>query len=134
VSHALARFGSWAEVLEASRSGVQLWYASPIDVESAAPARAAAVTRVYKSGKIRVRVADQLVFTAEAGHLNRFFRKPRVVHVECPDASSYRWLLAHIDGIAVLRSIGPEAPERFVILDEDKWRERRLAAGGKELP
>jgi hypothetical protein len=84
----LVRFETWEQVLEAARSGERLWYASPMDVASAYGRRIVAVIRVYKNGKLRIdAMSSQLDnFTADAGHLYRFFRRAK--DEPLPDATS----------------------------------------------
>jgi hypothetical protein len=77
----LVRFETWAQVLEAARRGVQLWYGSPLDASQAYPHKQVRVVRVYKNGKLRV---DPLTnqagpFTCDAGHLYRFRKRPDAV-------------------------------------------------------
>jgi hypothetical protein len=61
-------------VLAAARRGERLWYHAPMDLRP----QSIAVDRVFKNGKIRIdplsNQADK--FTADAGHLNRFRRRP----------------------------------------------------------
>lgn len=66
-------FASWPDVLEAARRGEPLWYGAPLDRHP----RSVVVKKVYKNGKIRIdpmsNQADD--FTADRGHLDRFFRR-----------------------------------------------------------
>ena len=68
-------FSSWSDVLSAARRGDRLWYGAPLDRHPIS----IMVKKVYKNGKIRIdpmsNQADD--FTADAGHLNRFFRRDR---------------------------------------------------------
>lgn len=63
-------FETWDHVLCAARTGAQLWYHAPMDVR----ATRVHVRKVFKNGKIRIesRIGDGLIFTVDAGHLDRF--------------------------------------------------------------
>lgn len=78
MSQNLVRFDSWAQVLEAARAGVQLWYEAPMDAARAYPAEQVAVRKVFKNGKLRIDPLSNQAgpFTADAGHLYRFRRRP----------------------------------------------------------
>jgi hypothetical protein len=66
-------FPSWVSVLEAARRGDRLWYKAPFDRHP----RSIMVVKVFKNGGIRIdpmsNQADK--FTADRGHLDRFFRR-----------------------------------------------------------
>lgn len=74
----LVRFETWEQVLEAARNGEQLWYEAPMDAAQAYPAKQVVVRRVYKNGKLRLDPLSNQAepFTADAGQLYRFRRKP----------------------------------------------------------
>lgn len=66
-------FSSWDEVLAAARRGDWLAYQAPLDRQP----RSIHVDKVYKNGRVRIdplsNQADK--FTADKGHLDRFFRR-----------------------------------------------------------
>lgn len=66
-------FGSWLNVRHAAESRVSLFYWAPLDT---AP-RPIIVLRVFKNGKVRLS-GGEVTFTADDGHLDRFYRLERV--------------------------------------------------------
>lgn len=66
-------FSSWGDVMEAARHGDRLWYQALFDRRP----RSIMVVKVFKNGGIRIDpVSNQAdKFTADKGHLDRFFRK-----------------------------------------------------------
>ena len=71
-------FNTWREVLEHVRSGAQLYYHAPFDLE---PAMVGAKT--VRGGKVRIvpRTSDADAFTADRKHLDRM-RKGPLFHPE----------------------------------------------------
>ncbi len=63
-----APFASWHGVKHASENRVTLFYKAPLDT---AP-RPVIVRKVFKNGKLRID-AGEVSFTADAGHLERFY-------------------------------------------------------------
>lgn len=61
-------FGAWAGVL--AHTG-PLFYHAPLDYRPAI----VTVVRRFKNGKLRLRAGD-VSFTADAGHLDRFYARP----------------------------------------------------------
>ena len=63
-----APFASWQSVRYAADHKVSLFYHAPLDH---AP-RPVFVTKIFKNGKLRIN-AGEVIFTADSGHLDRFF-------------------------------------------------------------
>jgi len=84
VSEKLGGFATWADVLAAAKAGEPLYYKAPLDVRAIAfhPGRGeyryearARTIRMWPPGSVgrgRWRTSDP--FTANAGHLDRFFK------------------------------------------------------------
>ncbi len=64
-----APFAAWLHVRHAAETNVSLFYHAPLDTT---PRRVIA-RRVFKNGKLRLS-AGEVIFTADAGHLDRFYR------------------------------------------------------------
>jgi hypothetical protein len=54
-------------------------------------------------------------------------RKPRIVLVECAEASGWRWLKRSVRGAVLL----PD--DSFSVTDESEWHQSLEAAGGREI-
>jgi len=68
-----APFACWLHVKHAAETNVSLFYHAPLD---GCP-RPVFAKLVFKNGKIRLS-GGEVTFTADSGHLDRFFRLERV--------------------------------------------------------
>src|SRR5215208_6172649 len=64
-----APFSTWLHVKHAAETNVTLFYWAPLDT---AP-RPVLARHIFKNGKVRFD-AGEVVFTADSGHTDRFFR------------------------------------------------------------
>lgn len=73
MDNALNGYAVWAHVLRDAGANVGLYYQAPLDARPVA----VCVIKVFKNGKIRVRPTwqDGAAFTADAAHVDRFYRK-----------------------------------------------------------
>lgn len=67
-----APFAMWRHVKHAAETNETMFYHAPMDVTP----RRIIPHKIYKNGKIRLS-AGELTFTADPGHLDRFFRLER---------------------------------------------------------
>ena len=67
-----APFASWIAVKHAAETNVSLYYLAPLD----GGPRPVFARRVFKNGKVRL-TGGEVTFTADAGHLDRFYRLER---------------------------------------------------------